>query len=235
MMRRERLFWLGTLAFSVVGCESVLFTKGMGWGLRWLPGLPPRGAAEPVRRPKPGFPAQTCAGPGASPPVPAVVMVVASLVDPRHRVHDRCCLGDVCVKTVFPHHTRCFPDSSMSPAMFLEPPDKAACHHPGALGCKQKYLCYMGPDRCLDEAPAPASRHPLPVLSLQPSSRMTLRHQRVRAHDGHPTVLGQRVSCWRWSKSSFSCQEPLPGSMLPVTSQWNSSTVALHQATETYK
>lgn len=30
MMRRERLFWLDILAFSVVGCESVLFTQGMG-------------------------------------------------------------------------------------------------------------------------------------------------------------------------------------------------------------
>ena len=71
-------------------------------------GLPPRGAAE-LRETTARGPAQTRAGSGASPPVPAAVMVVASLTDPRHRVHDRRRLGDVCVKTVFPHRTTPLP------------------------------------------------------------------------------------------------------------------------------
>lgn len=72
-------------------------------------GLPPGGAAELMRETTAGGPAQTRAGPGASPPVPAAVMVVASLTDPRQRVHDRRRLGDVCVKTVFPHRTTPLP------------------------------------------------------------------------------------------------------------------------------
>ena len=72
-------------------------------------GLPPGGAAELMRETTAGGPAQTRAGPGASPPVPAAVTVVASLTDPRQRVHDRRRLGDVCVKTVFPHRTTPLP------------------------------------------------------------------------------------------------------------------------------
>lgn len=74
----------------------------------------------------------------------------------------------------------------MSPAMFLEPLDKAACHHPGALGCKQKCLCYMGPDRCLDEAPSPS---PDILCQCFPAAALTddSGHQRTRAYDRHPT------------------------------------------------
>lgn len=112
-------------------------------------------------------------------------MVVANLVDPRHKSTTRVLSGGrLCKEPYFLTHT-VFPDG-VSPAMFLEPPGKAACHHPGALGCKQKCLCYIGPDRCLDEAPAPAASSASAFLPGRPH-RSSSGHQECGPHDGHPT------------------------------------------------